>query len=315
MRRLKTVLISLLSIYFVASIAVGIALAEFTLHVHRRPVGHRSQFALVAGEQFQANLKDVSISAKDGSVLRAWYAQPRDYNGSAVILLHGVTDKREGVAGYSRMFLQAGYRVLLPDSRAHGESGGAIATYGLLERDDVHRWADWVRQQPHPGCVYLFGESMGAAIALQTTAVDQSLCAVVVESPYSTFREIAFDRFARHSRLPLWLVRPAAELTLDSALLYSRIRYHVDLLQSSPEYCVTSNYVPLLLIAGTSDHNIPDRHAKELLRIAPSHSELWEVQGADHGGAVNVDSARFRSKVLDFFGRHGESAGVRATNN
>ena len=80
------------------------------------------------------------------------------------------------------MFLKEGYRILLPDSRAHGDSGGAIATYGLLERDDIHRWADWARQQPHTGCVYLFGESMGAAIALQATAADPNLCAVVVES-------------------------------------------------------------------------------------------------------------------------------------
>jgi hypothetical protein len=38
------------------------------------------------------------------------------------------------------MVLQQGYRVLLPDSRAHGESGGTLATYGLVERDDIHRW-------------------------------------------------------------------------------------------------------------------------------------------------------------------------------
>jgi fermentation-respiration switch protein FrsA (DUF1100 family) len=294
----------LLALYFLASIAVGIALSEFTLHVHRRPVGHGAEFAATLREQFQSDLIDVSISARDDAKLRAWYARPRLDNGSTVILLHGVTDNREGVAGYSRMFLKEGYRVLLPDSRAHGESGGPIATYGLFERDDVHRWADWAREQPHAGCVYLFGESMGAAIALQATAADRNLCAVVVESPYSTFREVAFDRFAQHSHLPLWLVRPLAEGTLDSALVYSRIRYGVDLRQSSPEYCVTSNSVPLLLIAGTADQNIRERHAKELMRVAAAHAEFWEVQGADHGGAVNINSTLFRSKVLGWFKVH-----------
>jgi uncharacterized protein len=302
-RRLK-VLIGILALYVLVSSVVGLALSEFTLRVHRRPLAKRAYFASIFREHFDADLVDTSLSAKDGALLRAWYAQPRIDNGSTVILLHGVTDNREGVAGYSEMFLQEGYRVLLPDSRAHGESGGTVATYGLLEREDVHRWAEWARSKSNSGCVYLFGESMGAAIALQTTAADPQLCAVVVESPYSTFREIAFDRFARHSHLPLWLVRPLAEPTLDAALLYSNLRYHVDLRQSSPKSCVTSNHVPLLLIAGTADRNIPERHAKELMDVAASHAELWEVQGADHGGAVNVDQTLFRSKVIGWFANH-----------
>ena len=290
--------------YIVASAVVGVALSEYTLHVHRRPVVKLAQFATVIREQFQAELQDVAMTAQDGVQLRAWYAEPRLENDSTVILLHGVTDNREGVAGYARMFLQKGYRVLLPDSRAHGESGGEIATYGLRERDDIHRWAEWARTRQHSGCVYLFGESMGAAIALQATASDSELCAVVVESPYSTFREIAFDRFARHSRLPLWAVRPLAEATLDSALIYSRVKYGVDLRDSSPESCVTSNSVPLMLIAGTADRNIPERHAKELMRVAGSHAEFWEVSGADHGGAVNVNPELFRAKILGFFNQH-----------
>src|SRR2546430_7508367 len=87
------------------------------------------------------------------------------------------------------MFLHKGYSVLLPDSRAHGESGGDLATYGITERQDVHLWAELLQQRA-PGCVYLFGESMGAAIALQATAVTPHLCAVAVESPYSTLPEV-----------------------------------------------------------------------------------------------------------------------------
>jgi alpha-beta hydrolase superfamily lysophospholipase len=311
MSRRTNILIGLATVCVVASIVVGIALAEFSLHVHHRVVGHRAEFAAIVGEQFHAELQDVSISVYDGAELRGWYVQPLTGNGSTVILLHGVTDNREGVAGYSRMFLQAGYRVLIPDSRAHGESGGQVATYGLLERDDVHLWAQFSRQKSS-GCVFLFGESMGAAIALQATKVDSSLCAVAVESPYSTFREIAMDRFARHSHLPLWLVRPIAELPLDSALLYSRIRYGVDLRQASPEYCVSGNSVPLLLIAGTADKNIPERHAKELMDVARSHAEFWEVKGADHGGAVVVEPEMFQKKVLGFFAQHSASNAIQA---
>ena len=64
------------------------------------------------------------------------------------------------------MFLKAGYSVLMPDSRAHGESGGEIVTYGLLEKFDVARWAAWARQHKCEK-LYGLGESLGGAILLE----------------------------------------------------------------------------------------------------------------------------------------------------
>ena len=294
----------LLGIYLGSSVAIGVMLAEYTLHVHRRPVSHRRAFASVVYSQFGAELVDVAVNANDGADLRGWAAQPASDNGDTVILLHGVTDNREGMSGYARMFLQEGYRVILPDSRAHGESGGRIATYGLLEREDVHRWAEWARSQPEARCVFLFGESMGAAIALQAAGSDRNLCAVAVESAYASFREIAFDRFAGQTGLPFGLIKVIGDPTLEAALLYTRQKYRVDLRQSSPEYCINSTDVPLLLIAGTNDRNIPPRHARELMAVAYRHASFWEVQGADHGGAVNADPELFKSKVLGWYAMH-----------
>lgn len=42
-----------------------------------------------------------------------------------------------GMIGYAELLLTRGSAVLMPDSRAHGQSGGALATYGLLEKDDI----------------------------------------------------------------------------------------------------------------------------------------------------------------------------------
>ena len=69
--------------------------------------------------------------------------------------------------GFAELFLSHGFTVLIPDSRAHGESGGDFSTYGLKESDDVHRWFDWLVIQQHSKCIFGMGESMGAAILLQ----------------------------------------------------------------------------------------------------------------------------------------------------
>ncbi|HEX6880348.1 MAG TPA: alpha/beta fold hydrolase, partial [Terriglobales bacterium] len=185
---------------------------------------HQVEAANLVRDKFHAVLVDVELHTTDHISLKGWYIDPPHSNGDAVILLHGVTDNREGIAGFAPMFLKAGYSVLMPDSRAHGESGGDIASYGLAERYDIAQWSSWLKNR-HSGCIYLFGESMGAAIALQATAVTPGLCAVAVESPFSTFREIAYDRMAQHTPFGTWFWRSIGRPVVEIALAYSRLRY------------------------------------------------------------------------------------------
>jgi hypothetical protein len=56
--------------------------------------------------------------------------------------------------------------------RAVQSSVAPFATYGVLERNDVAQGTERLRQGMD-GCTYLFGEPMGAAIALQAMTVTQ----------------------------------------------------------------------------------------------------------------------------------------------
>ena len=79
-----------------------------------------------------STLQDVSLIASDGSHLQAWFARPASVNGDAVILFHGVGDNREGMMGFAELFLANGFAVLVPDSRAQGESGGPVRAAPLF---------------------------------------------------------------------------------------------------------------------------------------------------------------------------------------
>src|SRR4051812_50082229 len=89
---------------------------------------HRSTI-LARVASHHAKLSDVSIIAADGATLRAWYVEPVSPNGKAVVLFHGVTDTRAGVAGFGELFLDRGYAVLLPGLRHPGESGGGFRSF------------------------------------------------------------------------------------------------------------------------------------------------------------------------------------------
>ncbi len=59
--------------------------------------------------------------------------------------------------------------------------------------------------------------------------------------------------------------------------------------------------VPVLLIGDLADHNIPARHSGRITRFASREDALWEVTGADHGGAAGSDSEEFERRVLSWF--------------
>lgn len=293
----------LVGIYAFASLVAGIVLAEFFLHPPKRHVEDGSLFRARVWRQFGASVEDVSMKGADGAVLQAWYVKPPQPNGESVVLLHGITGNRIDPSGFGDIFLRQGYAVLLPDSREHGESGGRIATYGILERDDVRRWVSFARKRA-PGCTYLLGESMGAAIGLQATVVTPQLCAVAVESPYANFREVGYERLGKASNLgaPFW--RTVGSPAIEVAIAYARIRYGIYLPDAAPSKAVLLSRVPTLLIAGTADLDIPMHHAQELLSRCMSHCALWIVPGADHGGAATVEPVVFQRRIVDFFRKH-----------
>jgi fermentation-respiration switch protein FrsA (DUF1100 family) len=307
LRRLLQLLAIAAVLYAVVAVAGGIVLAELALHPQRRSLLDAARARQSLTQEFHVPVDDVSISAQDGATLRAWFIAPSHPSGSAVILLHGVADNREGMIGYAALFLRHGYAVLLPDSRAHGESGGAIATYGALERYDVQRWAAWL--QPHaPRCEYLFGESMGAAIAIESAPVLPRLCAVAAEASFATFDEIANDRIAQRTGLGLWFPRTVGALIRDSGLAYARLRYHVWLDDADPAAALAHSRVPTLLICGTADDNIPMRHSLQLYLAGRGHSSIWIVPGAQHTGADSADPALFEQRVTGWFAEHAANA-------
>jgi dipeptidyl aminopeptidase/acylaminoacyl peptidase len=285
----------------------GAVIADASLKLRRLPLRHQRAFAAMVRDHFHAELQSVSLSAADGAVLKAWYVHPHDYNGNAVILLHGITDNREGVAGYGRLLLEHGYAVLLPDARRHGESGGELATYGLKESDDIHRWVSWVYAHDPPQCIYGFGESYGAALMLQSVAVENRYCAVAVESPFSSAREMSYERVSGPLHLRPWFGRTLGRPAIWSAAFYARFRYGIDLLQPSPLEAVTHSTVPVLLIHGEADRSIAPRHSQLIANAAPDHVKLWLVPHAGHTMAWAAAHREFESRLLGWFAQHARS--------
>jgi alpha-beta hydrolase superfamily lysophospholipase len=189
-------------------IAVGAGFCAVTLHVPRSMA------------PAPPNAATVEIAARDNAKFSGWWLRAAKPNGNCVIVLHGIGDSRASSIVFAPMFLEKGYAVLLPDSRADGASGGEFVTYGLLERYDVIAWTDWMKTA---GCrkVYGLGESLGASILIQASAVESSFAAIAAECPFADLREAAEYRVRRKLRLPAFIGSPLAKLVVSCGLMYA----------------------------------------------------------------------------------------------
>jgi dipeptidyl aminopeptidase/acylaminoacyl peptidase len=282
---------------------LAIFLGELAFRPQRVRITER-QSAEATAARFGAALRDVSVIASDGSHLQGWFARPAKANGDAVILLHGVGDNRQGMMGFAELFLSNGFVVLVPDSRAQGGSGGAFPTYGLKESGDVHRWFDWLVIQQHPKCVFGMGESMGAAVLLQSIEKENRFCAVIAESSFASFRQIAYVRVGQFFHAGPWLGRIVLRPAVEAAFLYGRMTRGINLADASPERSVIGSRVPILLIHGLADDNIPFQQSERIRAHDPADIVLWEVPLAGHCGAVNVAGQEFNTRVLGWFTSH-----------
>lgn len=326
-RSIGTVL-RLIALFLGVQLIAGIFLAEVTVHPGRNVQGPAEEMrAHQIAEREGYDLADVDITANDGVTLRAWSIRPpRDNdNGNAVLLLHGLGDNRTGMTGYAELLLSHGYSVLMPDSRGQGKSDGNLVTFGLLETDDIRRWLDWLQQkngradnappgstrpQPvPPRCIFGLGESMGAAQLLQSIRTETRFCAVVAESPFASFREIGYDRVGQRFNTGPWLGRTILRPIVEFAFLCARLKYKLDFEQVSPEDAIARTRVPIFLIHGKIDSNIPVRHADLIVARNPGIS-FWEVPNADHCGAMSTASEEFGRKVLSWLRSHEGGIGI-----
>jgi alpha-beta hydrolase superfamily lysophospholipase len=272
-----------------------------------------SSFAITGGTR-----EDFDIHAPDGAILRGWKVRPKNPNGNWVLLFHGVADNRVGVIGQSEFLLRAGYSIV---TRAHGASGGSIATYGWLERNDTRAIIDALLAterdrflsslagerhlpgaalpNPPPLHIFALGESMGAGIVLQSAAADPRIEAVVAEASFANLREAAYD-YAGLRKYP-WLGKTLFAPGTWTLLYRDEKLAGFPVAEVSPVKAVAARAFPVLLICDEQDVALPCRHSEMIYAAARDRKELWVVPRAFHTAALGFQPEEFRRRVLAFF--------------
>jgi uncharacterized protein len=288
----------LLVLALLAAYLIGTVLGQAFLHpINLNPdrAAQTEQILLRTG----AAKEEISVLAPDGISLRGWKVRPPSPNGNWVLLFHGISDNRTGVLGPAEFLLRHSYSVVMMDSRAHGQSGGEMATFGWKERYDTVAIVTSLYASEDVHHLAALGVSMGAAIALQSAAADPRIEAVAAEDPFADLREVSYD-YAGLQLSPLLgktLFRPASIFAIHEVGKLGGF----DPDAVSPEKAVAARPFPVLLICGTDDHRIPCRHAERIYQSAAGPKQLWIVQGAAHAAALGQAPQEYEDRVIAFF--------------
>ncbi len=265
------------------------SLLTFLLYI-RPPKFHTN----VTPDDFKLEYENISFKTKDGLTLRGWFipANSSNYSNAAIIIGHGFPFDKNNVLPVTK-FLNKHYNLLYYDFRYFGESDGKITTLVYKEQDDMLQAINYLKKR-NISSIGILGFSLSAATSLLINSEDVK--AIVADSSFLSIHEVmkeVFFIFPSITKYPfIWLTS-----------LYARIFLGVKISKLSPEEHVKSINTPILFIHGTKDSQIPVEHSKTLHKNAPN-SQLWLIQGADHGMSYSKNPEEYKKRIIEFFDKH-----------
>jgi fermentation-respiration switch protein FrsA (DUF1100 family) len=202
--------------------------------------------------------EDVGLATTDGIVLGGWYHPPLS-DAPVVVVFNGNAGNRSGRAPLGRRLAAAGYGVLLFDYRGYGDNPGSPSEAGLAA--DARAAARFVAGAAPGHAVFYFGESVGAAVAIELAA-EAPPAGLIARSPFTSLADVAGVHYP---------YLPAAALLRDEYPSLDRIG---------------SIEAPLLVIAGSADTIVPPEQSRRLFEAAVEPKRLLIVADADHNDAA-----------------------------
>ena len=240
-------------------------------------------------------LQPVRLTTADGEELGAWFVDGRP-NRPAVVLLHGNGGTRTASLDQAELLAAAGYAVLMPTLRAHGDSTGGVNDFGYSARHDLIAAVGWLEANQAGRPVLVWGRSLGAAASLfASQELGGRVRGYILECPYRDLRTAVRNR-TRHY-LP-----PGVDFIAYSGLSAVSPLVLPDADRISPLEAAAGipHDVPVLILAGGADRRARPEEAREIhARLGP-RATLIVFDTAGHLDLIHIDPERYRTTALGF---------------
>ncbi len=234
----------------------------------------------------RADAFDLNVTGSES--VRAWYVPTEAANAAqapTVLYLHGARWNLNGSVFRIDRYNAMGFNVLAIDYRGFGESTQRLPSEESAAEDALAAFEELKRRQPNVAKRFVYGHSLGGAIAIDLATRPQTqnqFAGLIVESTFTSIGEMV--RQFRWGWVPglTWFVTQ----DFDSIDKVRRLNK------------------PVLFIHGSEDRLIPASMSRKLFdaaqQVPVSARKLLIVEGGSHSGFGTIGNDEYRRTVNAF---------------
>lgn len=216
--------------------------------------------------------------------VNSWWWPADDPKAPAVLYLHGARWNLTGQLFRIQQLHDFGFSVLAIDYRGFGKSDGDLPSEETVYEDARVAWQALAQRQPDPKRRFIYGHSLGGAIAIDLASqLDRSGAAqargLIVESSFTTLADIA--KSLSTPWLPLQLILSQKFDAVDK---------------------IAQVGMPVLIVHGTDDRYVPSRFSERLFEAAPGRKKLLLIEGGTHNNSMRIGASAYRRAFAELFG-------------
>ena len=251
---------------------------------------------------------DIPVSSSaDAQHIHAWWWPAENANAPVVLYLHGTRWSLTGQVFRLEQLRDFGFSVLAIDYRGFGKSDGDLPSEKTVYEDAHAAWNWLVTQQPDPARRFIYGHSLGGAVAVDlaaslsendapspkapAAAPQRSIQAggLIIESTFTTLADMAHE--VTYSWVPVGLL---LSQKFDSMSKMAKVT------------------MPVLVVHGAADRYVPSRFSQQLYDVATAPKKLLLVEGGSHNNSMRAGADQYRQALDQLFGLGVRSLGGAA---
>ena len=270
-----------LHLFFAALIAFALMAGCATLDERQRAwifqPSDRSWGSVTARGMDDVWIEFNSKTTGEAAKLHGLWLASQQPDAPVMLYLHGARWNVTGSAPRIRRMQELGFSVLAVDYRGFGKSSAGLPSEVTAYEDARVAW-DWLAAKYPTKPRYIFGHSLGGAIAIELATQVDDEAGTIVEGTFTSIPELAST--FKWGWLP---VGPLITQRFESVNKVPNIGS------------------PLLVVHGDSDSLVPPELGRRLFEAATGRKTFVLVEGGSHFSTNSVGQAQYRNALAELF--------------